>query len=111
MTGSSVVAGIDAQVIKWVSSFVDEGMAGWEMPSRRAGFYAAWRELAQLDASGRLNGIERFSQKLAALPDDPETAVRGFLEALQIPEPRWPDYLHGCSRSCRAGPAWCAGVA
>ncbi|MEM7413800.1 MAG: putative inorganic carbon transporter subunit DabA, partial [Myxococcota bacterium] len=92
-TGASVVAQIDSQVIKWVSSFVDEGMAGWEMPSKRDGFYAAWRELAQHDASGRLLGIGRFAEKVAALPDDAEAAVRASLEALEIPEARWPDYL------------------
>jgi uncharacterized protein YbcC (UPF0753/DUF2309 family) len=93
LTGSSIVQTIDGQVIKWVSSFVDEGMAGWEMPSKRSGFYAAWRELAQHDANGRLLGIERFAAKIAALPSDPEGAIQRSLEELQIPEARWPDYL------------------
>jgi uncharacterized protein YbcC (UPF0753/DUF2309 family) len=93
LTGSSTVATIDGQVIKWVSSFVDEGMAGWEMPSKRSGFYAAWRELAQHDANGRLLGIDRFAAKLAALPSDPEAAIQISLEELRIPEARWPDYL------------------
>jgi uncharacterized protein len=93
LTGSSVVQTIDGQVIKWVSSFVDEGMAGWQMPSKRSGFYAAWRELAQHDANGRLLGIDSFAAKIAALPADPETAIQKSLEQLQIPEARWPDYL------------------
>jgi len=93
LTGSSIVPAIDGQVIKWVSSFVDEGMAGWEMPSKRSGFYAAWRELAQHDANGRLLGIDGFAAKIAALPSDPETAIQRSLEQLQIPEARWPDYL------------------
>ncbi|MEO0420718.1 MAG: DUF2309 domain-containing protein [Pseudomonadota bacterium] len=92
-TGSTVVANIDAQVIKWVSAFVDEGMAAWAMPSRRAGFYAAWRELAQHDASARLIGIDRFVDKVAALPDEPEAAIRSCLELLEVPQARWPDYL------------------
>ncbi len=92
-TGSSVVATIDTQVIKWVSSFVDEGMAGWSMPSRRSGFYAAWRELAQHDHSGRLLGIHRCAAKIAALPADPEAAIASLLETMQIPDSRWPDYL------------------
>ena len=63
------------------------------MPGKHAGFYTAWRELAQHDASGRLAGIERFAAKVAALPAVPEEAVRGALETLRIPEARWPDYL------------------
>ena len=90
---SSVVAAIDAAVIKWVSAFVDEGMAGWEMPAKGAGFYAAWRELSQHDVSGRLIGISRFAEKIAALPDEPEAAIRRSLDALRIPEARWPDYV------------------
>jgi uncharacterized protein YbcC (UPF0753/DUF2309 family) len=93
VTGASVVARIDAQVIKWVSSFVDEGMAAWAMPRKRDGFFSAWRDLARHDASARLAGIERFGEQVAALPADPEAAIRHCLETLQIPEPRWPDYL------------------
>ena len=93
LTGSSVVAAIDEHIIKWVASFVDEGMAAWEMPSRRAGFYSAWRELAVHDASGRILGIERFGEKVAALPADPESAIRRSLQALEVPETRWSDYL------------------
>jgi uncharacterized protein YbcC (UPF0753/DUF2309 family) len=93
LTGSSIVATIDGEVIKWVSSFVDEGMAGWEMPSKRGGFYAAWRELAQHDVNGRLHGIDRFAAKVAALPSDPEGAIQRSLDELRIPEARWPDYL------------------
>jgi len=93
LTDSSIVATIDQHVIKWTSSFVDEGMASWSMPGRRSGFYLAWRELAQHDASGRLLGIKDFSTKVVALPEDPEAAIQNFLQALQIPEARWPDYL------------------
>ncbi|MEM0955409.1 MAG: DUF2309 domain-containing protein [Pseudomonadota bacterium] len=92
-TGSAVVDAIDAQTIKWVSAFVDEGMAGWIMPAKNAGFYAAWRELAQHDGSGRLNGIRDFSRKLSALPESPEAAIQACLEALQVPPTRWQDYL------------------
>jgi uncharacterized protein YbcC (UPF0753/DUF2309 family) len=93
LTGSSIVATVDSQIIKWVASFVDEGMAGWEMPGKRGGFYAVWRELAQLDASGRLLGIADYKTKIAALSDDPEVSIQRSLEALEIPEARWPDYL------------------
>lgn len=93
LTDSSIVATIDEQMIKWVSSFVDEGMAGWQMPGKRSGFYAGWRELAAYDASGRFLGIERFAEKIAELPDDPEAAIEHSLAKMQIPAARWTDYL------------------
>jgi uncharacterized protein YbcC (UPF0753/DUF2309 family) len=93
LTDSSIVATIDEHMIKWVSSFVDEGMAGWEMPGKRSGFYAGWRELAAYDASGRFLGIKDFAGKLAALPEDPEAAITQSLDILQIPEARRTDYL------------------
>lgn len=93
LTESSIVSTIDQQLIKWTASFIDEGMAGWSMPGRRPGFYAAWRELAQHDMSGRLLGISDFAKKIAALPEDPESAIQHSLTVLQIPEARWPDYI------------------
>jgi len=92
-TTATIVSAIDQQVIKWTSSFVDEGMAGWSMPDRKSGFYSAWRKLAQHDASCRLLGIKNFAKKIAALPEDPEQSIQNSLQALQIPEARWPDYL------------------
>ena len=93
LTESSIVSTIDQQLIKWTASFIDEGMAGWSMPGRRPGFYAAWRELAQHDMSGRFLGISDFAKKIAALPEDPESAIQHSLTVLQIPEARWPDYI------------------
>lgn len=91
--GTSVVTAIDQQIIKWSSSFTDEGMASWAMPGRSDGFYNVWRDLASHDVSGRLIGIKDFGRKVADLPDDPEKAIHSFLEHLGIPVSRWPDYL------------------
>ena len=93
LAGVSIVDTIDEQMIKWIAAFVDEGMAGWEMPGKASGFYSAWRDLAQSDASGRFLGIERFAEKLQALPAEPEQAIRQALRALEIPTERWREYL------------------
>mgnify|MGYP006105676605 FL=1 len=90
---TSIVTTIDGQMIKWVSSFIDEGMAAWTMPDKHSGFYSAWRDLAQHDLSGRLLGIKKYAGKIAALPEDPESAIQESLDALQIPEARREDYL------------------
>jgi uncharacterized protein YbcC (UPF0753/DUF2309 family) len=92
LAGASMVDRINDQMIKWVSAFLDEGLAGWEMPERHAGFYLAWRDLAARDFSGRFLGIKRFARKIRNLPDSPEDAIAEFLSRLGIPEERRSDY-------------------
>ena len=103
LTGVPIVEQVNNQMIKWSAAFVDEGLAGWEMPSRQSGFYQAWRELAQRDHSGRLLCIERFCQKVCALPHEPEDAIVSLLRQLGIPEQRWREYL---SRQLSQLPGW-----
>ena len=103
LAGVSIVEQVNNQMIKWIAAFVDEGLAGWEMPSRQNGFYQAWRELAQQDYSGRLLGIERFSQKVRDLPNEPEDAIASLLRHLGISEQRWREYL---SRQLSQLPGW-----
>ncbi|MFT5736928.1 MAG: hypothetical protein ACJAU2_000432 [Maribacter sp.] len=40
---------LDGMMSKWLSVFMDEGLAEWEMPGKEAGFYKAWRQLAAYD--------------------------------------------------------------
>lgn len=42
-------AELDRAMVKWLSSFMDEGLAEWEMPFKSSGFYNAWRKLAPYD--------------------------------------------------------------
>ena len=93
LAGTSLVDDVNEQLIKWVSVFVDEGMAGWEVPSRSSGFYLVWRELAGHDASGSLLGISRYGEKVRSLPVDPEEAIQRSLHALEIPEARYREFL------------------
>lgn len=100
---ATLVEQINSQLIKWVAAFVDEGLAGWEMPLRHKGFYQAWRELAQQDHSGKFLGIKNFSQKIHDLPDEPEAAIVFSLHHLGIPQEKWRDYL---SRQLSLLPGW-----
>ena len=103
LAGASLVDQINDQMIKWTGAFLDEGMAGWEMPGRHDGFYHAWRNLAARDYSGRFLGIRRFATKVRNLPDLPEDAIALSLHRLGIPEQRWADYL---SRQLAQLPGW-----
>ncbi len=88
LAGSSLVDTINDEMIKWSAAFLDEGMAGWGMPSRSKGLYGSWRELAPRDRSGRFLGIPRFAEKIRALPATPEEAIAAGLERLGIPPER-----------------------
>ncbi|AJR03104.1 DUF2309 domain-containing protein [Siansivirga zeaxanthinifaciens] len=40
---------LDRMMAKWLAAFMDEGLAEWEMPNKKEGFYSAWRKLAKYD--------------------------------------------------------------
>jgi uncharacterized protein len=103
LTEGRVVDQINNQLIKWVAAFLDEGLAGWEMPGREEGFYQVWQNLAQKDFSGRLLGITDFTQKVHNLPATPEEAILSSLHQLEIPQEQWEDYL---SRQLSLLPGW-----
>ncbi len=103
LTEGGLVEQINNQLIKWVTAFVDEGLAGWQMPGREEGFYQAWKNLAQKDFSGQLLGIKEFSQKVHSLPAVPEDTIYSCLHQLEIPQEQWKDYL---SRQLSLLPGW-----
>lgn len=47
--GKNLQHDLDSIMVKWLSAFMDEGLAEWEMPFKEKGFYKAWRQLAQFD--------------------------------------------------------------
>ncbi|MFD2100511.1 DUF2309 domain-containing protein [Flagellimonas iocasae] len=42
---------LDSLMVKWLSAFLDEGLAEWEMPYKPLGFYPAWRKLIPYDGT------------------------------------------------------------
>jgi uncharacterized protein YbcC (UPF0753/DUF2309 family) len=103
LTDGGDVEQINNQLIKWVTAFLDEGLAGWEMPGREEGFYQVWQNLAQKDYSGKLLGIKNFDQKVHDLPSVPEDAILSCLHKLEIPQEQWKNYL---SRQLSLLPGW-----
>ena len=103
LTEGGVVEQVNNQLIKWVTAFLDEGLAGWEMPGREEGFYQAWRNLAQEDFSGKFLGITDFAQKVSSTPATPEDAICYSLHQLEIPQEQWKNYL---SRQLSLLPGW-----
>ena len=101
--GEGVVEQINNQIIKWITAFTDEGLAGWEMPGREEGFYLVWKNLAQKDFSGQPLGIKDFPKKILGLPATPEEAISYSLHQLEIPQEQWKDYL---SKQLSLLPGW-----
>lgn len=103
LAGETVVESVNSQLIKWIAAFVDEGLAGWNMPLRERGFYRVWRTLAQEDRSVELLGIVQARRKIRELPEEPEAALLLHLQAMAIQRDRWGDYL---SRHLAQLPGW-----
>jgi uncharacterized protein YbcC (UPF0753/DUF2309 family) len=64
---------VDVIMAKWLSSFMDEGLAEWEIPYKTEGFYNAWRLLVVYDSeTGK-----------TALKDIPKTSTLALEEILK----------------------------
>jgi uncharacterized protein YbcC (UPF0753/DUF2309 family) len=71
----------DQVLTKWLSAFLDEGHAKWSMPNREAGFYAAFRAVAEHDGDVPDAGV------VAALPETAQETIETVLEP--YPESQW----------------------
>ncbi|SEA35885.1 hypothetical protein SAMN05192529_11516 [Arachidicoccus rhizosphaerae] len=69
---------LDRLTVKWLSLFLDEGLAAWPMPFKDMGFYTSWRKLVVHDndlmALARKNG-----HRLTTIPKTPEEALQEVL--------------------------------
>jgi uncharacterized protein YbcC (UPF0753/DUF2309 family) len=72
---------VDQVLTKWLSAFLDEGSAHWSMPNREAGFYTAFRGMAEYDSDVPDEGI------VADLPEAPIEAIEAVLTS--YPESQW----------------------
>ncbi|WP_435116960.1 DUF2309 domain-containing protein [Halolamina sp. C58] len=72
---------VDRVLTKWLSAFLDEETAHWSMPNREAGFYAAFRGMAEYDGDIPEEGV------VADLPETPTAAIEAVLES--YPEQQW----------------------
>lgn len=90
---------LDRIMAKWLSAYMDEGLAEWEMPNKKEGFYNAWRKLAPYDGeigAPPLNEIPKTSQEalvqaLTGLDHNEYTNIFSYhLAAL----PGWAGYIN-----------------
>jgi len=90
---------LDRIMVKWLSAFMDEGLAEWEMPNKKEGFYTAWRKLAAYDVEiGKPSLIEipkTSSEALAkVLKDFPEKDYPKIFTYHIAALPGWTGYIN-----------------
>lgn len=54
---------VDVIMAKWLASFMDEGLAEWDMPFKSEGFYAAWRLLVIYDSDTGKTSLKEIPKK------------------------------------------------
>ncbi|MET4050263.1 hypothetical protein BJD99_04395 [Rhodococcus sp. 1163] len=98
---------VDTQTAKWCSAFLGSTTAGWPMPGRENGFFAAWHELAHRDhtlprhvrATLRKLPFRADDAALSALDmlgvDDDSRAL--YMQAHLTRLPGWAAHVRWCS--------------
>lgn len=90
---------VDRIMVKWLSAFMDEGLAEWDMPFKTEGFYTAWRHLAIYDSetgATALKDIPKTSEEALEIlmkdfsEDECTTIFTNHLSAL----PGWTGYIN-----------------
>ena len=66
---------LDRMMSKWLAAFMDEGLAEWQMPGKKEGFYCAWRKLAKYD---KALGIKNISDIPASSTDALKDVLKEF---------------------------------
>lgn len=75
LTGEDLHERAHPRLIRWLSAFLDEGLAPWALGGREQGLWRAWREADPEAPTG--------------LPEDPAEAIAAALTRLGLPQDRW----------------------
>jgi len=100
---SSWAAFVVEEMSKWCSAYFDQGQSSWRMPWRDLGLFAAWRQVARLDANAEMTGLKNFRAFVASLPGNHFEIIGYALGKLGVPEPLQADFLH---RQLLSVPGW-----
>ncbi|MEM1298663.1 MAG: putative inorganic carbon transporter subunit DabA [Pseudomonadota bacterium] len=103
VTGESITKEVNDYMIGVCSSFLDEGLAAWHMPSRATGFYEAWRNLVRSDRTFDFDGVQDWRSSVDELPLRSLDAVVSQLQHMGISPEGWGDY---CGRALAHLKGW-----
>lgn len=92
LTGEDILDEIRPLMIRYVSSYLDQGMASWHQ-DRDKGFYQSWRTNAHNDLIWLFETLPDWHDTLESLPDESIEVVIQELQYLDLPQNRWSHYL------------------
>ncbi|MEW7998961.1 MAG: DUF2309 domain-containing protein [Candidatus Thiodiazotropha endolucinida] len=92
-TGHDLLDDLRPQLIRDLSSFLDQGVASWRPLSPSKGFYHYWCERVELDIDWQLRNIEGWQQHLELLQSDPLETIISELHRLGLARDQWTGYL------------------
>ena len=92
--GINWTATVNDAIGQFCAAYYDDGQSAWRLPWRSLPLYAAWQEMASLDANPELLGLKNFRSFVEALPKNADTAIATLLAKLGIPAVQIVDFLH-----------------
>ena len=95
------------QISQHCAAYFDVSQAAWN--PERVGLYASWaRQLASDHSTALLMSYTGFSQKAAALPQDPRALIAAATQALGLKPEQCADYYTALLMSINGWASWCA---
>lgn len=76
------------------AAYYDENQSAWRSPWKHLPLYHAWREMALLDATPEVWGINGFRNWLEETPEEPLEAIHSALSQLGVTGEYQADFLH-----------------
>ena len=93
ITGIDLMDDIRPVLLRYLASYLDQGMAAWHHAEREHGFYAFWKQSAHEDLAWIFEDLDDWTDNLDALPDDPMDTILQELQRQGISKNRWTAYL------------------
>ena len=93
LSGEDVLETVRTTLQRHLAAHLDAGVAAWTNPQRGAGFFAAWRASAGIDAGWEIEELQGVREAIAGLPEDASAVLLGELARVMPDEARWPGYL------------------
>jgi hypothetical protein len=103
LTGEDLLDEVRPILARHLGAHLDQGLAAWHNPERGRGFFAAWRQSAEVDLTWLVQDLPEWWLQLERMPDDPVEVIVSEMGLLGLPEASWTGYLE---RLCLDLPGW-----